>query len=243
MTAVTSNKRENKIRRVAEDSKTAIFQIPELLYQDLNNIVLCVDFHYVNLVAVFHYISIKVDYITVSFPLSQSKKSILSTLREIYKIYNAKGLKIVELHSDKKFEKAETDLLPVILRICGVDKHVPKIERSVQIQKNKNRAVCSAMPYKCIPHVMIRELVKQVDEYLNYFGPKYSVLDGLSPRNIIDHLPHVDYNNLKYEFGKYVQVHVTQKVKNTMKSRTIGAIVLSPRQIQVQYNYMSLETV
>ena len=29
---------------------------------------------------------------------------------------------------------------------------------------------------------------------------------------------------------------------NTMKSRTIGAIVLGPRRIQGQYNYMSLET-
>ena len=35
--------------------------------------------------------------------------------------------------------------------------------------------------------------------------------------NIIDNLPYVNYNNLKYEFGKYVQLHVTQKVTNTMK--------------------------
>lgn len=64
----------------------------------------------------------------------------------------------------------------------------------------------------------------------------------MSDRNIIDNLPHVDYNDLKYEFGKYVQLQVTEKVINKMMSRTIGAIVLSPRQIQGQYNFMSLET-
>ena len=89
---------------------------------------------------------------------------------------------------------------------------------------------------------MIIELFKQVNEFLNAFGNKDSVSDGLLTRNIINILPHVHYKNLKYEFGQYIQLHVTQKVTNTMKIRTIGAIVLSPRRIQVKYNYMSLET-
>ena len=104
--------------------------------------MLCVDFHYVNGVAVLNSISRKVDYRTVCLPMSQSKNSILSELKEIYKIYNDRGFKIVEVHANKKFDKTETDLLPVRLHICGVDKHVPKIERSVQIQKNDNHVLC-----------------------------------------------------------------------------------------------------
>ena len=80
------------------------------------------------------------------------------------------------------------------------------------------------------------------NEFLNDFGTKYSVSDGLLPQNIINNLPHVDYNDFKYEFGKYVQLHVTLKVTNTMKIRTIGGIVLITRRIQGHYNYMSLET-
>ena len=87
----------------------------------------------------------------------------------------------MELHADKEFEKTETDLLPVILRIFGGDGHVPEIERSVQTQKKKNCAIFYAMPYKCIPRVMIRELVKQGNEFLNSFETKDSVSDGLSP--------------------------------------------------------------
>ena len=128
------------------------------------------------------------------------------------------------------------------MRICGVDDHVPKIERSIQTQKNENRSVCQAMPYRCIPCIMIRELVKQGNAFLNAFGSKDNIFDGLTPRNIINNLPHINYNDLKYEFGEYVQIHITEKVTNTMKSCTIGAIVLGPRNIQGQYNFMSLET-
>jgi hypothetical protein len=89
---------------------------------------------------------------------------------------------------------------------------------------------------------MIRELIQMGNTFLNAFGSKDSIASGLSPRNVIDGLPHVDYNDLKFEFGEYVQLHVEQKVTNTMKSRTIGAIVLGPKSIQGRYNYMSLET-
>ena len=64
--------------------------------------MLCVDFHYVNGVAVFHSISRTVDYITILFPLSLSKNSMVSKLKEIYKIYNVRGFKIVEVHANKE---------------------------------------------------------------------------------------------------------------------------------------------
>ena len=47
-------------------------------------------------------------------------------------IYNARGLLIIEIYANKKFEKIETDILPIQLRTCGVDDHVPEIEQSIQ---------------------------------------------------------------------------------------------------------------
>ncbi|CAJ1937212.1 unnamed protein product [Cylindrotheca closterium] len=78
--------------------------------------------------------------------------------------------------------------------------------------------------------------------FLNAFGSAERSTNKLSARNIIENLPHVDHNHLKYECGEYVQLHVTEKVTNTMKSRTIGAIVLDPRNLTGRYNFMSLET-
>ncbi len=164
------------------------------------------------------------------------------SLHTVFQIYNSRGFQVVDIHGDNEFHKIENDILPVRLHCCGVDDHVPEIERSVQTQKNENRTVCHAMPYSCMPRLMVRELIQQGNEFLNAFGTKDSVADGLTPRNIIDNLPHVDFNDLKYEFGQYVQLHVTERITNTMRSRAIGAIVLGPRKIQGRYNYMSLET-
>ena len=219
-----------------------IVQIPRELYEDWKDVTLCVDFHYVNGVAVLHTISRKINYRTVSFPMNRSAASIMTHLKRVWKKYNARGFRIVEMHADREFEKVEEKILPIRLRTAGVDEHIPEIERSIQTQKNENRAVSYAMPYKCIPRVMVRELIEQGNAFLNAFGTKDNMAQGLSPRNIIDNLPHIDYNDLKYEFGQYVQLHVTQKFTNTMKSRTIGAIVLGPRDIRGTYNFMSLET-
>ena len=98
------------------------------------------------------------------------------------------------------------------------------------------------MLYRCLPHIMIRKLIKQGNQFLNAFGSNDAVGHGLSPRNIIDNLPNIDANDLKYEFGEYVHLHVQQKRTNTMSPRTIGAIVLGPRNILGRYNFMSLET-
>ena len=180
--------------------------------------MLGVIFHYVNGVAVFHSISRRIGYCTVSFSLSRSATLIVEEMQKIFKIYNSRGFCITGVHIDKEFEKVERKLLPVRMRICLVNDHVPEIEPSIQTQKNKNWSVCQAMPYRCIPCIMIRELVKQGNTFLKAFGNKDNIADGLMPHNIIDNLPHIDYNNLNYKFGEYVQIHITEKVTNNKNS-------------------------
>ena len=235
-------KGRTRYRESKKITDTSTIKIPRELFEDLKDVVLCADFHYVNGVAVFHTISRRIEYRTVSFPLNRSRVSMLAELKKVFKLYNARGFRVVKLHGDREFEKIELDIKPVRLQTCGVDEHVPEIERSVQTQKNENRSACHAMPYKCIPRIMVRELVKQGNEFLNAFGSKENSGSGLSPRNMIDDLPHIDYNNLRHEFGEYVQLHTTENFTNGMKSRTIGAIVMGPRNITGQYNFMSLET-
>ena len=89
---------------------------------------------------------------------------------------------------------------------------------------------------------MIRKIIKTGNVFLNAFGNKDTIRDGMTPRNIIDNLPHVDYNDFKHKFGEYVQLHMEQKFTNNMKSRTIGAIVMGPNNVTGTYTYMSLET-
>ena len=226
--------------RVSDSSD--IITLPASVYENLKHVTLCVDFHYVNGNLVFHTISRNINYRTVSFPNSKSKKSILRELRIVLQKYNARGFVITDIHADNEFYKARHDILPIRLHTVGTDEHVPEIERSVQTQKHENRCTCHAMPYKCIPKVMLRELVTYGNTLLNAFGPSDAIAGNLSPRNIIDNLPHINYNDIKYEFGQYVQLHITQTITNTMHTRTIGAIVMGPRDFRGRYNFLSLET-
>jgi hypothetical protein len=222
--------------------ETDIVQIPRSMHEELKHVTLCADFYYVNGVTVFHTISRRIDYRTVSFPLSRSQASIVNELKDVFKVYNARGFRITEIHGDNEFGKVEKSVLPARLVCCGVDDHVPEIERSIQTMKNDSRTICHAMPYLCYPRTMVRSIIKTGVVFLNAFGSADRTDKGMSARNIIENLPHVDHNNLKHEFGEYVQLHVTEPITNTMKSRTIGAIVLDPRNVTGRYNYMSLET-
>lgn len=63
-----------------------IVQIPKVLFEDLKYVTLCIDFLSVNGVTVFHKISRRINYRTVSFPLSRYKTVILDQLKHIYQI-------------------------------------------------------------------------------------------------------------------------------------------------------------
>ena len=71
---------------------------------------------------------------------------------------------------------------------------------------------------------------------------KTFVGQGMIPREIIDNLPHVDANDLKYEMRQYVQLHTTQSSTNTTAGRCVRAVVLGPRNVTGRHNFMSLET-
>ena len=75
-----------------------------------------------------------------------------------------------------------------------------EIEKFIQTQRNENQFVCHNILYKCLPRVMVREIILQDKNFLNFTGIKDNVTDGLSARNIIDNLPHINYNDLKFEF-------------------------------------------
>ena len=216
--------------------------LPRQVYEDLKHVTLCADFYFVNGITVFHTISRKINYCTVSFPASRSAAVVKQELQKVLRMYNSHGFKVIEIHADNEFSKVEDDIRPIRIHACGTDEHVPEIERSVQTCKNENRSVCHSLPYCCMPRLMIGQLIMQSNTFLNTFGPKDPYGDGLTPRNIIENLPHIDYNDLKYEFGQYVQLHIQESPTNTMKSRTIGAVVLGPCQALGRYDFMSLET-
>lgn len=65
----------------------------------------------------------------------------------------------------------------------------------------------------------------------------------LSPLTIMTGKPRLDYNDPKIEFGACAQVFEDNKRTNTLKTRTTGAIALTPTgNAQGGYYFFSLTT-
>jgi hypothetical protein len=89
---------------------------------------------------------------------------------------------------------------------------------------------------------MIRGIIRKVTLIQNAFPADHGVSDTISPRNIIDNLPNLDYHSIKVPFGAYAQVALDEEVTNTQRARTVGCIVLDPVGLNQKYRFMSLET-
>ena len=67
--------------------------------------------------------------------------------------------------------------------------------------------------------------------------------DTLSPDAIVTGARPPDFNNMRLEFGTYVQVFEDNTPSNTPKARSLGAIALNPTgNAQGDYFFMSLAT-
>lgn len=149
---------------------------------------------------------------------------------------------MVTVHGDEEFEKLRNHMLPCRLICPEPGGHVPEVERSIRTVKEGCRAAIHGMPYSFFPKEMLRGLIRKVILLLNAFPGSHGVSDTLSPRNIIENLPHIDYHSLKIPFGAYVQMAVDEMITNTPRPRTIGCIVLDPVGINQKYRFMSLES-
>jgi hypothetical protein len=64
----------------------------------------------------------------------------------------------------------------------------------------------TTLPFKRLPKAMIQAFVYHAAKGLNQFPAKNGISDTLSPLTIMTGRANPDYNDLKLEFGSYVQV-------------------------------------
>ena len=90
-----------------------VIPLPRELYELLENVTLCADYHFVDNITVFHTISRRIAYRTVDFPISRSRTSMKHLINDVQKKYHARGFRIIQLHADLEFEKVREDILPI----------------------------------------------------------------------------------------------------------------------------------
>ena len=143
-------------------------------------------------------------------------------------MYKSRGFNFSDLHADMEFECIRNDVLPSRLNVTAANDHVGEVERSIRTMKERARTTIHGLPFKRLPKAMIQALVYHAAKGLNQFPAKNGISDTLSPLTIMTGRANPDYNDLKLEFGSYVQVFEDNTPSNTTPSRNTGVIVLNP---------------
>ena len=103
------------------------------------------------------------------------------------------------------------------------------------------RASVQGLPYRYIPNIMIKAMVRDSIIQLNAFPPSDGISTTMSPRTIVTGMPNIDYNKLKIRTGLYAQVHINASITNTPKACTVGGIALYQADENGSWYFMFLE--
>jgi hypothetical protein len=175
--------------------------------------------------------------------LDRSKTTILRRLHDTIGRYAARGLTVCDIHGDNEFECARASILPIALNIVPADSHVGEVERSIRTIKERLRSCAHGLPFKRLPRLMVVHMVADTVRCLNQFPWKNGISDTMSPATVLTGAGTPDYTRMRLEFGTYVQVFEDNTPSNTLRSRSLGAIALSPTgNTQGDYYFMSLAT-
>ena len=217
--------------------------IPPPILEHHRDVTVCADFFFVQGLPFFHTISRDIGYRTAAPVADRSKTTILRHLRDIFTRYTTRGFTVRDVHGDNELECTRTSILPIGLNIVPADSHVGEIERSIRTVKERLRSCAHGLPFKRLPRLMVAHMVADTMRCLNQFPWPNGISDTLSPDAIVTGTTVPDYNRMRIEFGAYVQLFEDNTPSNTLKSRSIGAIALSPTgNAQGDYFFMSLAT-
>ena len=160
---------------------------------------------------------------------SRRQKESFKKINMVLRHYNKAGFTISKIYCDGEFKSMMdlvSDELGVEMNYANPDEHVPEIERSIRVIKERFRTAYYRLPYKTIPKTMIRHLAMKVTSDLNLFPTKNGVSDYYSP-NVILSRRNLDYKkHCRYEFGSYVQASQVNTPSNTNRPRTLDGIYL-----------------
>ena len=220
-----------------------LVQVPGFILQHHSDVTLCMDNFYVQGHPFFHTISRKVQFRTVAPVLNRNKATLLREIKPVLAMYKSRGFNNSNLHAIMEFECIQNDVLPSRLNVTAANDHVGEVERSIRTMKERARTIIHGLPFKRLPKVMIQVLLYHAAKILNKLKAKNGISDTLSPLTIMTGRASPDYNDLKLEFGSYVQVFEDNTPRNTTTSLNTGVIVLNPTgNAQGDHFFMSLVT-
>jgi len=207
-----------------------IIEVPRELITAQYAIHLCIDVMNVNGLVFLTTISKFIKYRTAQFLSSKQPTELLKALGEVIALYKKGGFQVTYLYCDNEFRPLltlfEQQHSAIHINFANPNEHVPDIERSIRVIKERIRSTYHRLPFYRMTRTMVKVLVCESAKKLNFFPVKGGISPYFSPRMIL-HQRSLDYSkHCKYSFGSYVQAHDDPSIKNSNAPRTLDCLYL-----------------
>jgi hypothetical protein len=163
------------VRHKALPVSSDYVEVPKELINNHQDVTLCVDIMNINGLSFITTISRNIIYRTTEFIPSHSVKDYRSALDTVFQIYNLAGFNITTILCDNEFQPIMKDMEKIYgirMNYANPQEHVPEVERSIRVIKERFRVAFHRLPFKRIPKIMIKILAMECTKKLNFFHLK-----------------------------------------------------------------------
>jgi hypothetical protein len=144
---------------------------------------------FVNKIPFFIIYPLVICFLSVTHLSYRKALTIFDALKSMCSYYLQQGFQIVFIKGDGEFALLEAWMATVYgapkLNLGSANKHVPEIERKIQVFKERVRAVIYSIPFNSLPAQMQVHAVLFVTKQLNLFPVKGGLSSKLSPKQIM----------------------------------------------------------
>jgi hypothetical protein len=180
--------------------------------------------------AFLHTISDKFHYRTSQWITDRESGTYCRYLEVVFKVYQKAGFQVKYVCADNEFAAVLSDMafeFEFTPNIASAQEHVPVVEISIRVVKERCRAMLHGNPFKALPRILMKSVVQECTRKLNLFPVKGGCSEVYSPRMIMHDV------NLKFEQCKvpqlaYVLAHDEPNLTNSTEPRSIDRIYMRP---------------
>ncbi len=220
--------RGRTVPRPPESIWTDYVQIPWIILERYQLVVLVVNEMFVNNVSFLVSVARGLNLITAQFTPTRTAEALASRIEQICHLYAHGSFAIGTVLMDNNFEKLHPLVLHLAINTTVAKEHVPKVEQRICLIKERGRGIPNTLPFKRMLCIMLVELIHNVGLWLNTFPSKSGMSKPLLLRELVLCHRLVFKKHCRAPFGRYCEVHEEPIQMNIMVTWGTPAIVLGP---------------
>ena len=141
--------------------------------------------------------------------------------------FTAQKINIEMVVGDNKFEAPCEALIPVHVKIVGVDEHKVHVERLIRTVNESTICDFQNIPDNKCPKLMVVSYLESNITCMNVFPKKSGISKTLSPSAIVFGTPNIYATHAALQPVSYVHWKVKTRSTNNIKTRSVAVIVLN----------------